>query len=65
MTMLTVPSVRILRTAVEAFSPIRNEIHRFVSMMTLTCLSGIVKFLPYKFALTVNFLLRNLIGVEH
>ena len=65
MTMLTVPSVRILRTAGEAFSPIRNEIHRFVSMMTLTCLSGIVEFLPYKFALTVNFLLRNLVGVEH
>ena len=49
----------------EAFRPIRNEFHRFVSMMILTCLSGIVAFLPCKFALTVSFLLRYLIGVEH
>ena len=55
--MLTVPSVSILQMEGEAFSPIRNESHRFVSMMTLTCLSGIVQFLSYKFALTVDFLL--------
>ena len=54
-----------LRTADEDFSPMRNEIQRLVSMMTLRGLSCIVKFLPYKFTLAVNILLRNLVGVEH
>ena len=45
------------RTVGQDFSPIRNEIQRFVSMMILTGLSCIVEFLPYKFALAVNVLL--------
>ena len=62
--MSTEPSVRICRMAGEAFSPIRNEIQRFVSMIILAGLSCIVKFLPYEFAFAVNLFLRNLVGVE-
>ena len=65
MTMLTEPSVKMLRTVGEDFSPIRNEIQRFVSMMILMGLSCIVEFLPNQFTLAVNIFLRNLIGVEH
>ncbi len=65
MTMITVPSVKMLRTADEDFSPMRNEIQRLVSMMILTGFSCIVEFLPYKFALAVNILLGNLVGIEH
>lgn len=62
---LFVPSVRMLRREAEDFKPMRKDIQRFVSIIILTGLSCIVKFLPYKFALSVNVILRDFVCAEH